>query len=191
MNRRRHFLLYLALPLLTKVLALVSLSAKFIFDEGWIVYLDLLVSGVLLTISVTMAIRYVLWRRWIEGGMVIGAVLLALLTPSIVEISIYIDPIYWKFRMKEDEYLMAVDRDTSPKSKFLYFLLNESPGFGGGIWYYVVYDETKEIGLPPSSRSSEWKGKHGRFSGKDPADPTARFTAVPLEGNFFLFIESI
>jgi hypothetical protein len=66
--------------------------------------------------------------------------------------------------------------------------LKEFAGFPAGVtWYYVVYDETREIGLPPEIRSSEWKAKHSKFSHQN--DPAWTTEAIPLDGDFFLFIE--
>jgi hypothetical protein len=187
---RPGFLLVLAAPL----------AAKAIVNAGWaigFVYQDLsdsaramfLITGlVLVVIPIVVAIRYLFIGSVIKAIALGVAVLLALNLPRI-----NFHQEYLVFKRNEPSYLAAIEADTSLSPKFRYFDMREIPGFpAGGDFYLVVYDETRQIGLPEASRSSEWLSQHGGFtlaSVRGSQNPHATMEVRPLEGDFYLVIE--
>jgi hypothetical protein len=147
------------------------------------------VAFVLLAVSLVLIIRGFSARSWISATAQTAVVLLVLVSPRI-----NFHPAHFVFKRNEASYLSAVNADPSPHPKFKYFNLKEIDGFpAGGTFYYVVYDETREIGLPEARRSPQWLAKHSGFTlagVRGIANPNATTKGCSLEDNFFLVIDT-
>lgn len=187
---RRETLVVLAVPFVAKLIANAGEALQFLSESHqYIAPISRLVWFLLILAASVVAVRYLITRSWLAFFAVLLSIVLSVTLPAI-----NFNPEYLKFKANRQTYLAEIEADPSPQPKFKIFLLREFADFpAGGSWYYVVYDETKEIGLPPDRRTSEWNEKHSRLDGRSfrgPTNPNATMKVTPLEGDFFLVIET-
>jgi hypothetical protein len=187
---RPGFLLVVAAPFVAKLIVNAGWAIGFVYetlpDSAREMFL---IAGLLpIVMSIVFAIRYLFAGSLIKAAIVGVAIILALTLPRIK-----FGQEYLVFKTNEPGYLAAVEADASPSPKFKFFDMREVSGYpAGGDFYLVVYDETREIGLPEASRSSEWLSQHAGFtlnSVRGRANPHANIEVFPLEGDFFLVVE--
>ena len=179
---RPRFLLILAIPLFAKLLAALGFALRFVFEVEYLNFFGLLAFAALTITALVFVVRFLIRRHWIEGVLLFGFLCLSIFTPMDFH------PEYWKFRLNKEAYVAAVRADPSPSPKFQSFVLEEFLYFPGGrTQYLIIYDESKEIGLPPQSRSHRWWSERDkRYNGPDDWNTEATL----LEDDFFLYVKS-
>jgi hypothetical protein len=78
-----------------------------------------------------------------------------------------------------------VENTVGREPKFVVFKLKEGLGFpAGGVWDYIVFDATDEIGFAAAQRTEEWRKLHGGYV--TPATSQCEVRIRHLDGHFFI-----